>query len=166
MRMMAITKLGIIALLVASPARAQEGTYDLWLCLEECDESSREALAYTVADLVLSAAPISLDSTLRLTDLSTQTAVNGCIITHVEAGRVFRPESDVFSLLEWSLTGDSEVTIDAPQEPFPYSVVLTMSDEIKGRGSSGDQTIFVSGAARVSGDEIHCEELVELVQDQ
>ncbi|MEN8145660.1 MAG: hypothetical protein ABFS14_11990 [Gemmatimonadota bacterium] len=173
LRKTAVTKLGILALLAASPAQAQEGTYDLWLCFERCDETNRESLAYTVAELILSEAPLNLDSVppeqlaaLDLADPGTPTAANGCIITHIEAGRVFRPESDVFSLVEWTLTGDSEVTVEAPQEPFPYSIALSVSDGIEGGGKSRDRAVFVSGAARVPGDGIRCDEVAGMVQLQ
>lgn len=173
LRMTAITKLGILAVLAAGPAKAQEGTYDLWLCFEKCDESNRASLAYTVAELVLSATPLNLDSVpseqlvaLELADPDTPTSVNGCIVTHVGAGRVFHPDSDVLSLLEWTATGDSEVSIEAPREPFPYSITLTVTDRVEGRGFSGDQTVFVSGTARVSENEIRCDKLAGMVRPQ
>ncbi len=161
-----VATIGLLALLTAAPAAAQEGTYDLWLCFEQCDETNREALAYTVAELVLSTEPLDLDSVpseqrvaLDLVDPDGLTVANGCILTHVEAGRVFRPESDIFSLLEWTPTGASGVTIEAPQQPFPYSITLSLDAGVEGTGLSGDQVIFVSGAERVTGDGLRCSDI-------
>ncbi|MEN8375681.1 MAG: hypothetical protein ABFS34_09555 [Gemmatimonadota bacterium] len=165
-----VATFGMLALLGAPPAEGQEGTYDLWLCFDACDETDRESLAYTRAELVLSAAPLNLDSVpaqqlemLELAHPGSPTTANGCFITHVEAGRIFRPESDVFSLVAWTPKEDSKIAVEAPQEPFVYSLELDLSGDLLGAGMAGDQEVYVSGALRSPEDGIHCAKVARAV---
>ena len=162
-----------LSVFMTTAAYGQDGSYDLWLCLERCDASDRESLAYTRAELVLTTAPLELDSlpsplllVLDLTAPGVSTTANGCIITHIVAGRVYHPESDLFSLLEWESIGESVVRFEAPQDPPGYTIELVFGEEIQGTGTSGTQPIFVSGASRSTDESIQCADVAARVPAQ
>ena len=155
----------------ATVGYGQVGSYDLWLCFERCDASTRDSLGFAHAELVLTAAPLELGSmpspqllVLDLADPGVPTTANGCIITHIAAGRVYRPGIDWFSFLEWEPTDESIVRLEAPQDPPGYTMELTFGEEVEGAGTSGDQPIFISGASRPPGDSIQCADVAARVR--
>ncbi len=148
-----------IAVLSHGPlsANGQVGVYDLWFCLEQCDESNRNMKAVTRATLVLEKATLDLSGLeptrvvdLDLADSPFGKLANGCLITYINEGDEFDAGIDWFSLVEWRPTSATTLTIEAPQDPPRYTLALWFDGTMAGVGRSGHNAVFVSGSDRAA----------------